>query len=90
MKPKDIFLLAVRLLGLIFLYHGLMSVPAAMELFRTRTFASYFIGFVLVLWPLAVAWWLIGGAPLVMNLAYPEVRKEDSEPGSGLGERLGP
>jgi hypothetical protein len=29
MKSKDIFQLAVRLLGLVFLYHGLQALPAA-------------------------------------------------------------
>lgn len=30
MKSKDIFRLAVRLLGLVFLYHGLQALPAAL------------------------------------------------------------
>jgi hypothetical protein len=72
MKSKDIFLLAVRLLGLIFLYHGLMSLPTVMQLFFTKVPANYVIGVLLAAWPLAIAWWLIGGARLLMDRAYPE------------------
>jgi hypothetical protein len=85
MKAKDIFLLAVRLLGLVFLYHGLMALPAVMQLFFQRNFVSSLIGILLVLWPLAVAWWLIGGAPQLMRLAYPENNKDGGATGAAPG-----
>ena len=41
MKPRDIFGIAVRLLGLVFLARGLILVPeAADSLFRSRQRAS--------------------------------------------------
>jgi hypothetical protein len=90
MKPKDIFLLAVRLLGLVFLYHGLSSLPTVMQLFFTKSIANYVIGVILVMWPLAVAWYLIGGAPLLMNLAYPEASRERGESGAASGGKADP
>jgi hypothetical protein len=83
MKAKEvchaIFNLVVRLLGLLFLYHGLSSLPAVMQIFSNRHFSDYIIGSILFLWPLAVAWWLIGGAPQLMERAYPESDKEPGE-----------
>jgi hypothetical protein len=64
MKSKDIFQLAVRLLGLLFLYHGVQSLPMVMN------------GPMMVLVYLALqfgmAWWLIGGAKLLVQHAYPD------------------
>jgi hypothetical protein len=77
MKSKDIFKLAIRLLGLVFLYHGLMAVPAAIPLVLSFDFRSLLIGVVMVGWPLAVASWLVGGAPALMRRAYPENAEED-------------
>lgn len=86
MKARElchaIFNLAVRLLGLLFLYHGLSSLPAVMQIYSNRHFSDYVIGTILFLWPLAVAWWLIGGAPQLMDRAYPE-----SDQGSGESVR---
>jgi hypothetical protein len=76
MKPRDIFDLAVRLIGLLFLYKGVEAVPMAVANFcpvfphfnfRTLLPSLFFVG-----WPLAVAWWMVRGAPLLMRLAYPE------------------
>lgn len=71
MKPRDLFKLAVRILGLIFLYHGLTSVP--------MLFSAVFGGLtallgsvIMVGWPLVVAWWLLSGAPPIVSIAYPE------------------
>jgi hypothetical protein len=62
MKPKDIFGLAVRLLGLVFFYRGVVMLPVG--------FAS---GWMLlhVALLLALGWWLVGGARLLLNRAYP-------------------
>ncbi|HYV27349.1 MAG TPA: hypothetical protein VFA77_07435 [Candidatus Eisenbacteria bacterium] len=35
MKPKDIFCLAVRFLGLVFLYHGLVAIPSVFSVVTT-------------------------------------------------------
>jgi hypothetical protein len=72
MKPKDIFNLAIRLLGLIFVYLGFKAVPLAfVDGGRSLLFvACYF----------AVAWWLIGGAPFLMDRAYPDDGVEPLRP----------
>jgi hypothetical protein len=73
MKPRDIFLLAIRLLGLLFLYHGLATVPSVVQIIlaNASTVGSLINAILLIAWDLLVAWWLIGGAPLLMRHAYP-------------------
>ena len=81
MKPKDMFSLTVRLLGLVFVYHGLLAFPLAIGQISS-TFPSAvnqagsfgaFIGCVIIaVWPLLVAYWLLRGAPLIIRVAYPE------------------
>ena len=70
---KGIFGLAVRLLGLVFLYLGLSAVPPLLDLGAIETAAkSDIITAVLpVVFNLAVGWWLIGGG-LLIRRAYPE------------------
>jgi hypothetical protein len=77
MKPgnifKDIFGLAVRLLGLVFLYLGLSAVPSLLDLGAIETAAkSDIITAILpIAFNLLVAWWLMGGG-LLIRRAYPE------------------
>lgn len=70
---KDIFSLAVRLLGLVFLYFGLNAVLPILDLGAIETAGkSDILNAILpVVFNLAVAWWLIGGGLLVRR-AYPE------------------
>jgi hypothetical protein len=75
MTPRDLFLLAIRILGLVFLYHGLMALPTTLfgafaSLFGRSPLGFFGMGF-MALWPLALAFWLIRGAPFVLRLAYP-------------------
>lgn len=85
MTEKNLFNLAVRILGLVFLYLALQAIPVAISLLFTASSAdptlttqtsrsmntSRIIGaLVMVLWPLVLAIWLIRGAPLLMRLAY--------------------
>lgn len=63
MKPKDIFGIALRLLGLVFFYRGVVMLPAA---FVT---GWMFLHAALVF---ALGWWLVGGAKLLLDQAYPE------------------
>jgi len=76
MKPKDIFCLVVRLLGLVFLYQGLSAVPLVIAsfcpVFPHFVFRNLFPGFIMVAWPLVVAYWLLRGAPMATRLAYPQ------------------
>ncbi len=71
MKPKDILNLAIRILGLAFLYRGLSAIPIA----PAALFGSVGTAIMAVLtvgWPLLVAYWLLRGAPLLMRIAYPD------------------
>jgi hypothetical protein len=75
MPPHNLFLLAVRLLGLVLLYHGLAALPTTRLSAFVTLFGRSFLGFLgmsfMALWPLLLAFWLIQGAPFVMRLAYP-------------------
>lgn len=91
MKPrdifKDIFGLAVRLLGLVFLYFGLSAVPPLLDLGALETAAKSDIITALlpIVFNLAVAWWLIGGGWLIRR-AYPETSRISAHsPAQGAG-----
>lgn len=70
---KEIFTLAVRLSGLVFLYLGLSAVPPLLDLGALETAAnSDLVTAILpIVFNLAVAWWLLGGG-LLIRRAYPE------------------
>jgi len=93
MKPKRIFSIAVRLLGLVFLYHGLQALPTAMIQFwssvSSASAGGVFVSFTIVAWPLLVAYWLLRGAPLPMRTAYPKPDKnsEDEEDVAAIGQK---
>jgi hypothetical protein len=72
---KDIFSLAVRLLGLVFLYLGLSAVTPLLDFSALQTAnAGDIINALLpVIFNLLVAWWLLGGRWLIRR-AYPETR----------------
>jgi hypothetical protein len=70
---RDIFGLAVRLLGLVFLYFGIRAVQPILDLGAIETAGKGDIlnAILPVVFNLAVAWWLIGGGRLGRR-AYPE------------------
>ncbi|MGA9778390.1 MAG: hypothetical protein ACLPRE_12135 [Limisphaerales bacterium] len=70
---KDIFILAVRLLGLVFLYLGLSAVTPLLDFSAIETAdKSDLITTILpIVFNLVVAWWLLGGG-LLIRRAYPE------------------
>jgi len=71
MKPRDLFKLAVRILGLIFLYHGLSSVPVLFQGIFGST--SNAIGFIFMIgWPLIVGFSLLKFAPMFTEFFYPK------------------
>ena len=84
MKPRDlfknIFTLAVRLLGLVFLYFGLAAVPPLLDFGALETAGkSDIISAILpIVFNLAVAWWLLGSGWLVRR-AYPEISRISTE-----------
>jgi hypothetical protein len=71
MTPKSIFSLAVRILGLFFLYHGLAALPSLLSIFPAGSFWNFVTNIVALGWPFVVAYWLIQGASPVVRLAYP-------------------
>jgi hypothetical protein len=87
MKSKDIFGLAIRLLGLAFLYLGLTSLPTTLgQSFHAlmRLPASFNDGSIISwpfmgIWPFVVAYWLLCGAPPLMRIAYPKSSDETKD-----------
>jgi len=71
MTPRNLFKLAVRLLGLVFLYHGLSSVPVLFQgIFGSASNAFGF--FFMIGWPLLVGFSLLGFAPKFTDFFYPK------------------
>jgi hypothetical protein len=79
MKPKDIFGLIVRLVGLIFLYESAEKMPfafsATFQGFKSFSGIGFLSALFMVAWPLAVAYWMFRGAPPISRLAYPDEPK---------------
>jgi len=73
MKPKDIFSLTIRLVGLFFIYLAARNVPVIWNTSNNGVVPAILV----VIFFLAVAWWLLGGAPLLMQRAYPDETKND-------------
>lgn len=90
MKPKDIFGLAVRLLGLLFLYYGLRAVMPMLdlELIKHPDTDDIINGLMPVVFNLAVGWWLFRGG--LVRWAYPEPKASQfraSEPARSREEQ---
>ncbi len=79
MKPKDIFGLAVRLLGLYFLYLVLNALAQmlASDIFNSPEKMDIVYALLPVVFYLIVGWWLLGGGLLVRR-AYPGTSAETS------------
>jgi hypothetical protein len=93
MKPKDIFKLAVRILGLVFVYHGLTGLPeAASAVFTALRFGdalTFILTPLMAAWPLVVAFWLLRGAPFIMHIAYPHTTETSvQEAGTDCGHKV--
>ena len=86
MKPKDIFGLAVRLLGLYFLYLGLNALAQMLgsDVIESPEKMDIVYALLPVVFELIIGWWLLGGGLLVRR-AYPEsakvLEKFPSQPG---------
>jgi hypothetical protein len=76
MKPKDIFGLAVRLLGLYFLYLGLNALAQMLgsDIINSPEKMDIVYALLPVLFDLIIGWWLLGGGLLVRR-AYPETSR---------------
>ena len=83
MKSKEIFNVAVRIIGLLFLWQGLNSVPTAINsvcpAFPHFYWRNLLPGLLIVGWPLLVAWWLVRGAPWLMRVAFRD-EPRDNQP----------
>ncbi len=75
MKAPQIFDLALRLTGLIFLYFALASLPGGifklLDRLVTLSLWPLIQSIVGIVWPFILAVWFLRGASLVMRLAYP-------------------
>lgn len=75
MKAPQIFGLALRLTGLIFLYYALSGLPGSLfkmvDRLVTLSLWALLQTIVGIIWPYILAWWFLRGAPFVMQLAYP-------------------
>ncbi len=82
MKARDIFGVAVRIVGLVFLYQGLSAVPTALaSLCPSMAVPKFYLRnlvptLFMVGWPLLLGYWLVRGAPWLMRLAYGEDGQE--------------
>jgi hypothetical protein len=83
MKPKDIFSLAIRLVGLFFICLAAVSAPVIWN----SSGNGFFRAILVVGFFLAVAWWLLGGAPLLMQRAYPDETKDETAKPAPLGTK---
>ena len=85
MNPREWFQLAVRILGLVFLYFALQAlsvlittllfmhpIDPALKGLMPMTFTRFCALLFAVVWPALIAWWLIRGAPLLMKIAFRE------------------
>ncbi len=78
MKPSDLFRLAVRVLGLLFLYQAVLTLCGLLPLLTAPTvrgmsaikptWGNYLVIILLIL----AALWCLLGAPPIQRLAYPE------------------
>jgi hypothetical protein len=83
MKTKDIFSLAIRLLGLFFIYLAARSVPVIWNSSGQALISAVLVVGVFT----AVAWWLLGGAPLLMQRAYPDTAKDEKTEAAPIGDK---
>jgi hypothetical protein len=71
MTPRNLFKLAVRLLGLVFLWHGLLFFPTLFAgIFGSAV--NTFSMFLMFAWPLVVAFCLLRFAPKITDFFYPK------------------
>jgi len=91
MKPKELFGLAVRLLGLVFLYQGLTAMPIVIPMMLTNPAGAFLPGILSAGLPLAIAYWLVSGGGALVRLAYPDASPSTSGSdavGGALGNKL--
>lgn len=80
MKTKDIFGLAVRIMGLFFLYRGINLGPALLDGFAQSFGSGDVAGIWSTLktaWPIFVGLYLVRGAPVLLNWAFPSENVSD-------------
>ena len=81
MKSQDYFSLGLRIIGVFTLAHGLRDLVdfGLMLLGYTGTRSSFAYYLILGLLYSVVGLYLLRGAPLIVNFAYPRDREETSE-----------
>lgn len=83
MKSKDIFSLVIRLLGLFFVYLAACATP----MIWNASGQAFVSAILVVAFFAAVAWWLLGGAPLLMQRAYPDKAKDEKPEAAPLEDK---
>jgi|GEM_PF-2669079 len=80
MNAPQLFSLALRLTGLIFLYFALAGLPGGifklldhLVAFNLWAVIKVIVG---IIWPFLMAWYFLRGAPFVQHLAYPNSARE--------------
>ncbi|MBI1382300.1 MAG: hypothetical protein GC161_14580 [Planctomycetaceae bacterium] len=77
MTPAQIFQLAVRLLGLYLFYLGASSLVGA---FIRIPHGSFWRSLLEAAFLAALAWWMLGGAKLLVDRAYPHDAPRSDSP----------
>ncbi len=80
---KELFGLVLRIIGLALIYQGLTAVPNAITSLCPGLTHFYwrnlFPAVLIVGWPLLVGYWLLRGAPHLMEAAYGRKEEEGQE-----------
>jgi hypothetical protein len=69
MKPREVFHLAIRLVGLFFIAYGCIHVWHAWNEISNN---HVFFGLLVMIYPFIVGRWLLGGGEPMMRIAFPE------------------
>ncbi len=83
---REIFGLVLRIVGLMLIYQGLTTVPNALTSIcpgLTHFYWRNILPAVLITgWPLFIGYWLVRGAPRLMELAYGRSSEPPQPPGA--------
>jgi hypothetical protein len=85
MKPREIFHLSIRLLGLFFVAFGCLNLSSAWQLIMTNHWP---FGLFVLIFPFIVARWLVGGGEPIMRIAFPSENPNENPAVSGTATFL--
>ena len=85
MKPREIFHLSIRLLGLLFVGFGCINLAGAWQMIMTDHWP---FGLFVLIFPFIVARWLLGGGEPIMRIAFPSENPDEDPAVSGTATFL--